>query len=184
MKVRKAKRRTEPKPKLQPKRTDLNTSQMDILRKVEELPEDAILLFEEMAKGSLFNIRKHENGFWDPAQIYKEFNMTRISFDTYIHAYIRVIRRQDEDSVKYYNRKTTSDSEQSPLGATPEGYFRWASSRIFLFYVLAITRVPSKAKEFSDFRKCVSKAMGISLGKKEKIASYEQVTTFEVRKTQ
>lgn len=184
MKVRKAKKRFEPKPKIQPKRNDLNTQQMGILSKVQQAGEPLIQSFEIMlGELGIEELQKAPNSFWDPGIVSLELGISLPTMDNYIHHYLRVIRRTEEEAKDFTLRKRASESQESPLGETPSGYFRWVNTRVLLFIVAGITKVPVEATILRGIRERINKELGIQLGGSMKIPSFEtQVHTFEVRK--
>lgn len=186
MKVRKAKKRFEPKPKIQPKRNDLNTQQMGILDKIKEAPDSLIQAFEDLVvQLNLDGLEKAENGSWDPGIVSLKLGISLPTMDNYIHHYLRVIRRPDETAKDYTLRKRASEFEESPLEETPAGFYRWMNSRMFLFVVAAVTKVNQQAETLRTLRETVKADLGIPLGEARRIPSFEtQVHTFEVTKDQ
>jgi len=189
MKVRKAKKRFEPKPKIQPKRNDINSIQRVILNKVQGGPDGLVDKFEELLKGlGQEGLEKAPNGFWHPHTIAYKMGMSPNTVENYIYYYLRVIRRTDENAAEFRQRKYSCNSEECPLDMEMENgkpIYRWVSSRVFLWICAGITR-PGKtwtnAHNLASIRESIKEELGLPLGETEKIPSYEtQVHTFQVK---
>lgn len=189
MKVRKAKRSFEPKPKLQPKRNDLNSQQMAILSRVSKAPESLIEKFEVMiGELGVEGLEKSENGLWHPHKVAYLMGISSNSVEMYMYYYLRVIRRTDETAIAFRTRKNNLVSEECPFDYNmPEGspIYRWLSSRVFLFICAAMTGTRGyndNSVNMRIIREKVSDELGIPLGEKRKIPRHEtQVHTFKVK---
>jgi len=186
MKVRKAKKRFEPKPKIQPKRNDINSIQRVILNKVQGGPEGLVGKFEELIKGlGQERLEKSENGFWHPQTIANSMGMSSNTVENYIYYYLRVIRRTDESAAEFRQRKYSCNSNECPLDMKMENgkpIYRWVSSRVFLWICAGITR-PGKtwpnAHNLASIRESIQEELGLPIGGTEKIPKHEtQVRTF------
>ena len=189
MKVRKAKRSFEPKPKIQPKRNDLNSQQMAILSRVIQAPESLVEKFEVMVRElGVDGLEKSENGLWHPNRVAYLVGISPNSVEMYTYYYLRVIRRTDENATSFRLRKNTFVSDECPFDLSmPEGnpIYRWLSSRVFLFICAAMTGTRSyndNSVNMRTIREKISGELGIPLGEKRKIPKHEtQVHTFEVK---
>lgn len=192
MKVRKAKKRFEPKPKIQPKRNDINSIQRVILNKVQEVPDTLVDKFEELLKGlGQGGLEKAPNGFWHPHTIASKMGISPSTVENYIYHYLRVIRRTDENAAQFRQRKYSCKSEECPLDMEMKNgkpIYRWVSSRVFLWICAGITRPGNKfsnAHNLESIRESIKKELGLRLGYKMPIPKHDtQVHTFEVSKNQ
>ncbi len=189
MKVRKAKKRFEPKPKIVSKRNDINSIQRVILNKILRGPDGLVERFEELIKGlGQEGLEKAPNGMWHPNTIARCMGMSSNTVENYIYYYLRVIRRTDENAAEFRKRKYSFNSEECPLDMEMEHgrpIYRWVSSRVFLWICAGITRPGktwSNAHNLASIRESIVEQLGLPIGGTEKIPSYEtQVHTFQVK---
>ncbi len=188
MKVRKAKRKFEPKPKVQPKRNDMNTLQMSIYNKVLQAPDSLIEDFDAMiGELGVEGLEKSKEGYWHPYTIAIKMGVSMGTVENYIYHYLRVIRRTDENAAQLRRRKYSFVSEECPLDMEMKDgnpIYRWVSSRVFLFLCAAITRGTnhSSGDNLRKIRSKIPDRFGIPLGEPQKIPRHEtQVHTFQVK---
>lgn len=185
MKVRKAKKRFEPKPKLQPKRVDINTHQRTVLDVVYKAEETVLTGFEtllgEVLGGAL---QKSPTGFWNPESCAYHLGVSPASFENYIMHYLRVVRRTDESAKDYRLRKRSVFTEESPESQSVKPMGRTINTRILLWCVIGPTKTGDheKGHKHLELREKIVETLGLELGSKRKIKKHEtQVTHFQVK---
>ena len=116
MRFRKNYRRVEVPAVTKPKRTGLNVSQRNLLRFIQELPEDVVKEAEDkIVSATPEGIYPIFEGFYDPQSAAEALGWSYSTVSRYMYAYLRIIRREDETAREFWVRQRKADPKEAPL---------------------------------------------------------------------